>query len=177
VRLTASPLPRNVQYSTHSTGWPWLCKFALTSGHKTVVVDGVISHTTDHASLLLQVPGGRAPALPCRVRLAWLPAPDVGTEAAGVAWRTAGRPGPALALLNRFLDVVEAMDGEDDGAPMPNAAFGAAADVPVEFDLPQRHYTSEASRKEVRHMQLQAWFSCRFQYAEFMPLRDASLPA
>ena len=94
----------------------------------------------------------------CASALVWLRLqhgiPNTLAVPAGVACRDAGRLGAALALLNRFLDVSEAMGGEDDGEPMPNAAF-AGSHVPAHFDLPQQHFLAGSALQEVRRLLLQ----------------------
>ncbi|KAK9829656.1 hypothetical protein WJX72_007146 [[Myrmecia] bisecta] len=67
---------------------------------------------------------------------------------AGLAWKAAGRFSMAFVFLNRYLDLTEAMDEDDEGV-IENADF-AETDIPFDFHLPERHYASEERREEVR---------------------------
>jgi hypothetical protein len=68
-----------------------------------------------------------------------------------MAWREAGRPGMSFVMLNRFLDLCDAMDEPDSGgaAVIENADF-AGTDVPFDFHVPRRPYVAATAREEVR---------------------------
>jgi intraflagellar transport protein 172 len=69
---------------------------------------------------------------------------------AGMAWKAAGRPNMAFVLLNRFLDLADALeDPEADMSQLENADF-ADTDVPFDVALPEAPYATEAAREEVR---------------------------
>jgi intraflagellar transport protein 172 len=56
----------------------------------------------------------------------------------------------AFVVLNRFLDLADALDDpEADMSQMENADF-ADTDVPFDVALPEGPYATEAAREEVR---------------------------
>ena len=66
-----------------------------------------------------------------------------------MACRAAGKSGMALAFLNRYLDISEAIDDEDvDGAGGVND-FRMYTGIPRTAALPAAHYALEAAREEV----------------------------
>jgi hypothetical protein len=68
---------------------------------------------------------------------------------AGMAWKAAGRPNMAFVMLNRFLDLADALeDPEADMSQLENADF-ADTDVPFDVALPEGPYATEAAREEV----------------------------
>jgi hypothetical protein len=68
---------------------------------------------------------------------------------AGMAWKAAGRPNMAFVMLNRFLDLADALeDPEADISQLENADF-ADTDVPFDVALPEGPYATEAAREEV----------------------------
>ncbi|GAX77698.1 hypothetical protein CEUSTIGMA_g5141.t1 [Chlamydomonas eustigma] len=74
---------------------------------------------------------------------------------AGVAMRDAGRLNMAFVLLNRFLDLCDAMDEPDStSAALENADF-ASTDIPFDFHIPQRAYVTEDQREDVRNFILE----------------------
>eukprot|EP00955_Chlamydomonas_euryale_P116459 366417-Chlamydomonas_euryale.AAC.27 len=78
-----------------------------------------------------------------------IPADRVFYEA-GMAWRNAGRPNMAFVMLNRFLDLCDAMDEPDTSAAMIENADYANTDIPFDFTIPQRPYVGEAEKEGVR---------------------------
>lgn len=70
---------------------------------------------------------------------------------AGMAWRAAGVASMAFVMLNRFLDLADAMeDPSGGGLAQLESADWAGTDVPSDVALPQQAYASEAAREEVR---------------------------
>lgn len=67
---------------------------------------------------------------------------------AGMAWRAAGRPSMAFVLLNRYLDIADAID-EGGQAPLEGADL-VGTDIPRDAVLPSKHYCDERAREEVR---------------------------
>ncbi|GMH45662.1 hypothetical protein BSKO_13619 [Bryopsis sp. KO-2023] len=67
---------------------------------------------------------------------------------AGMLWKSVGRLNMAFVLLNRYLDLVEAME-EGDGTVLENADF-VDTDIPYDFELPEKDYVPEDQREEVR---------------------------
>ncbi|GMH40815.1 hypothetical protein BSKO_08719 [Bryopsis sp. KO-2023] len=63
-------------------------------------------------------------------------------------WKSVGRLNTAFVLLNRYLDLVEAME-EGDGTVLENADF-VDTDIPYDFELPEKDYVPEDQREEVR---------------------------
>eukprot|EP00798_Chlamydomonas_sp_ICE-L_P014195 gene14195-20165_t len=74
---------------------------------------------------------------------------------AGIAWRDAGRQNMAFVMLNRFLDLTDAMDDPDSSAAEIENSDFADTDIPFDFHIPQRAYTSEDQREEVRNYVLE----------------------
>ena len=68
---------------------------------------------------------------------------------AGLAWKEAGRPNMAFVLLNRFLDLCDAMDDPDSSAAVLENADFADTDIPFDFHIPQRAYVHEDAREDV----------------------------
>lgn len=66
---------------------------------------------------------------------------------AGMAWRAAGRANMAFVMLNRYLDLTDAME-EDVPGVIENADF-AETDIPFDFHLPEAHYAPDPAREEV----------------------------
>ncbi|KAF5830572.1 intraflagellar protein IFT172 [Dunaliella salina] len=74
---------------------------------------------------------------------------------AGIAWRETGQLSMAFVMLNRYLDLCDAMDEPDSTiAALENADF-AETDIPFDFNIPQRPYASEDQREEVRNFVLE----------------------
>ncbi|MEW5300130.1 MAG: hypothetical protein WDW38_002966 [Sanguina aurantia] len=74
---------------------------------------------------------------------------------AGVAWRKAGKLSMSFVMLNRYLDLTDAMDEPDSSnASIENADF-ANTDIPYDFVIPQRSYVSDDEREEVRNLVLE----------------------
>jgi len=74
-----------------------------------------------------------------------------------MAWRAAGRRSMAFVLLNRYLDIADAVDeaGESGtGGGVMEATDFVGTDVPGDVALPGHHYCDEHTREEVR---LAAW--------------------
>ncbi|EFJ49307.1 intraflagellar protein IFT172 [Volvox carteri f. nagariensis] len=74
---------------------------------------------------------------------------------AGLAWYEAGRKNMAFVMLNRFLDLSDAMDEPDSSAAVIENADFADTDIPYDFTIPERPYCSEAQREEVRNLVLE----------------------
>ncbi len=68
---------------------------------------------------------------------------------AGNAWKDAGRLNMAFVMLNRFLDLCDAMDDPDSSAAVIENADFADTDIPFDFHIPQRAYVHEDSREDV----------------------------
>ena len=68
---------------------------------------------------------------------------------AGVAYREAGLANMAFVLLNRYLDLTEAMEEPDGSTMLENADF-ADTDIPHDFHLPEHHYVEEDAKEEIR---------------------------
>ena len=68
---------------------------------------------------------------------------------AGLAWKDAGRPNMAFVLLNRFLDLCDAMDDPDSSAAVLENSDFADTDIPFDFHIPQRAYVAEEGREDV----------------------------
>lgn len=69
---------------------------------------------------------------------------------AGLAWYEAGKKNMAFVMLNRFLDLSDAMDEPDSSAAVIENADFADTDIPYDFNIPDRPYANEAQREEVR---------------------------
>lgn len=78
---------------------------------------------------------------------AFVPA-DKAFYEAGIAMRESGELNMAFVYLNRYLDLIEAID-EPDGEQLDNADF-AETDIPYDFALPSEHFLAEGEREEVR---------------------------
>lgn len=66
-----------------------------------------------------------------------------------MAWKAAGRSNMAFVMLNRYLDLADALEDPDaDMAQLENADF-ANTDVPYDSHLPEQPYATEAAREEV----------------------------
>ena len=65
---------------------------------------------------------------------------------AGMAWKAAGQLNMAFVLLNRYLDLADAVE---EGAQMLENADFADTDVPFDAQLPDRSYVGESQREEV----------------------------
>jgi len=63
-----------------------------------------------------------------------------------MAWKAAGQPGMAFVMLNRYLDLADAM--EEGGEVLENADF-ADTDVPYDVRLPESPYLDASAREEV----------------------------
>mmetsp|Transcript_26109 Transcript_26109/g.57041 ORF Transcript_26109/g.57041 Transcript_26109/m.57041 type:complete len:1764 (+) Transcript_26109:195-5486(+) len=74
---------------------------------------------------------------------------------AGVAWKEAGRLNMAFVMLNRFLDLVDAMDDPNSSAAVIENADFADTDIPFDFHIPQRPYVDEDGREDVRNFVLE----------------------
>ncbi len=55
----------------------------------------------------------------------------------------------AFVMLNRFLDLSDAMDEPDSSAAVIENADFADTDIPYDFTIPDRPYANEAQREEV----------------------------
>jgi hypothetical protein len=55
----------------------------------------------------------------------------------------------AFVMLNRFLDLSDAMDDPDSSAAVIENSDFADTDVPFDFHIPQRPYVNEDRREEV----------------------------
>lgn len=67
-----------------------------------------------------------------------------------MAWKAAGRANMAFVMLNRYLDLADALEDPDANmAQLENADF-ADTDVPFDTHLPEQPYATEAAREEVR---------------------------
>lgn len=73
---------------------------------------------------------------------------------AGMAWKDAGRLNMAFVMLNRFLDLSDAMEDPDNGNVIENADF-VDTDIPYDFHLPPRPHLDYDRREEVRNMVLE----------------------
>lgn len=93
--------------------------------------------------------------LTAALRYAGLIPADRAFYEAGMAWRAAGRLGMAFVMLNRFLDLCDAMDEPDSSAAVIENADFADTDIPFDFLIPQRPYVSEAVREDVRNFVLE----------------------
>ena len=68
---------------------------------------------------------------------------------AGLACRAAGKSGMALAFLNRFLDIAEAIDDGDSSAAGGVNDFKIYTGIPPSSPLPPAHYAPVQARDEV----------------------------
>ena len=69
---------------------------------------------------------------------------------AGMAAKQAGHPNLAFVLLNKYMDLTEAME-EGDASGLENADMAAATAVPFSDVLPEKQYLpDEDAREEVR---------------------------
>ena len=73
---------------------------------------------------------------------------------AGMAWKAAGKPSMAFVMLNRFLDLSDAMDDPDSAGALENADF-ADTDIPFDFHIPQRPFANEDMKEDVRNFVLE----------------------
>lgn len=73
---------------------------------------------------------------------------------AGMAWKNAGKPSLAFVMLNRFLDLSDAMDDPDSAGDLENADF-AETDIPFDFHIPQRPFANEDMKEDVRNFVLE----------------------
>ncbi len=86
-------------------------------------------------------------------RLHGVPCSWLGAQAfyeAGMAWKDAGRLGMAFVMLNRYLDLCDAMDEPDSSAAVIENADFADTDVPFDFHVPHRPFVNHDEREEVR---------------------------
>ncbi|KAI8469208.1 MAG: intraflagellar protein IFT172 [Monoraphidium minutum] len=90
---------------------------------------------------------------------------------AGAAWRAAGRASMAFVLLNRYLDVEDALDegGGGGGAGRDLSSLEGAdfvgTDVPAAGPLPAQHYCGERLREEARNYVLELSMDRRVEQA------------
>jgi hypothetical protein len=95
-----------------------------------------------------------SPDLPPLLLSSFPPKPHRAFYEAGAAWRVAGRASMAFVLLNRYLDIADAVDEAADGGggsgsgPLEAADF-VGTDIPRDAPLPARHYADERLREEV----------------------------
>lgn len=68
-----------------------------------------------------------------------------------MAWKAAGRPNMAFVLLNRFLDIADAVDESEAGGgeALLEASDFVTTDIPRDAPLPAQHYCDERLREEV----------------------------
>ena len=100
-----------------------------------------------------QHPSANRPAVPTRGATPLCPVhapvpPHRAFYEAGNAWRAAGRLSMAFVLLNRYLDIEDAL-GEGGGRGPLEAADFVGTDVPGDAPLPAQHYCGERQREEV----------------------------
>ncbi|KAJ9515621.1 hypothetical protein QJQ45_021684, partial [Haematococcus lacustris] len=74
---------------------------------------------------------------------------------AGMAWRTANNLSMAFVMLNRFLDLSDAMEDPDSSAAVIENSDFAETDIPFDFHIPQRAYVPEDKKEEVRNFVLE----------------------
>lgn len=72
---------------------------------------------------------------------------------AGMACKQLGWQNMAFVFLNRYLDIVEAIDGEDTST-IDNVNF-EISDIPQDFPIPERHFLEDKQREEVRDWVIQ----------------------
>lgn len=74
---------------------------------------------------------------------------------AGMAWKEAGRMNMAFVMLNRFLDLTDAMeDPESSAAVIENSDF-SCTDIPFDFHLPSRAHLDYDKREDIRNVVLE----------------------
>lgn len=96
-----------------------------------------------------------AKQLTALLRFAGIVPADKAFLEAGMAWKEAGRLNMAFVMLNRYLDLSDALDEPDSSAAVLENADFAATDVPYDFRLPQRPYADEDKREEARNFVLE----------------------
>lgn len=74
---------------------------------------------------------------------------------AGLAWKDAGRLNMSFVMLNRFLDLCDAMDEPDSNAAVIENSDFAETDIPFDFHIPQRPYVSEDMKEDIRNYVLE----------------------
>jgi len=84
----------------------------------------------------------------CRYVSSALPADSVFFDA-GMACMHVKRYGTAFVMLNRFLDIIEAIDEGDSASALENSDF-VDTDIPYDFPIPTNHAVSEEKREEAR---------------------------
>ncbi|KAF8062969.1 IFT172 [Scenedesmus sp. PABB004] len=87
---------------------------------------------------------------------------------AGVAWRAAGGASAASVLLNRFLDLADALDDPAAPAALEGADF-AGTELPLDAPLPGAPYAGDAAREEARNYVLEVSMDARV--AQALPTR------
>lgn len=66
-----------------------------------------------------------------------------------MAWKAAGNASMAFVMLNRYLDLADALEDPDANlGQLENADF-VNTDVPFDISLPEQPYGTEAAREEV----------------------------
>jgi len=73
---------------------------------------------------------------------------------AGMACKAGGKLNIAFVLLNRYLDITEAIEEGDQHAGLDNTDF-AGTDVPFEFVIPEKNYLTDSAREKVRDFVLE----------------------
>jgi intraflagellar transport protein 172 len=98
---------------------------------------------------------------------------------AGEAWRQAGRQDYALALLNRYVDVSEALDeyvaaggpaSGTDGSSLVDASEVVGTDIPWDAPLPPAHFLPQERRAAIRDWVLAV--SLDGETEMVLPMRD-----
>jgi intraflagellar transport protein 172 len=69
---------------------------------------------------------------------------------AGLAWKAAGQLNMAFVMMNRYLDLADAVE---EGTQMLENADFADTDVPYDAQLPDHAYVGESEREEVSFRQ------------------------
>uniref|UniRef100_A0A7S0YIK8 Intraflagellar transport protein n=1 Tax=Polytomella parva TaxID=51329 RepID=A0A7S0YIK8_9CHLO len=74
---------------------------------------------------------------------------------AGMAWKEAGRLSMAFVMLNRFLDLNDAMEDPDSSAAMIENSDFQDTDVPFDFHIPERPHVPDRAREDARNLVLE----------------------
>jgi intraflagellar transport protein 172 len=78
----------------------------------------------------------------------------------------------AFVLLNRFLDISEAIEEGDDAQPFLDNADFVNSDIPFDFEIPHEHSVSDANREDARSWVLAVSLDTGIE--QQLPERDCS---
>jgi intraflagellar transport protein 172 len=93
-------------------------------------------------------------AIAC-LKYVWLIPADKAFHEAGMACKNAGDVDMAFVLLNRFLDIAEAVEEHEASSTVLDNSDFAHTEVPRDFTLPEESFIDEAGREQVRDFVLE----------------------